>query len=731
MARTPVRPPTRKPGYRPRPGEVGVSRLPKLTSISPEEVERYGKPEPLFTRKERAELYSDDPLVKFVDAITGLKTAYEDPSWANIALSAGSLLPVGRVAGLIGKGARALTKGAGQATKPLTKQEEATLQSLLAKRHILTPTGPRPGVPLTEKENATLKVLLNKKYRPTNLKPLTEQEDAQMRVLLAKRGGTITEAEKKTLSDLLRRNARPGVAATTAQKPAKSKLAVRKLPILVGGETISKIPIPAASSRTGRAAEKVYDIVQGKLAPGMQTRRAVGELARQAAREARIQGALGEKVTEKQLIQQARGRITERAVKAGEKLPAPEIVQFEKDLRKINRRFDDFTRGINAPGWLEKVGTGLDFVNDLFRIAVLPARLPAYIVANAGSNIANAAIRQNFALPQNIIKSVKVYRALSKPLQDAFDEMAGAGWISSVAHAERDSKRLLNVPAVRKIFSFMAHGAGDFRLRQAALIHEAGKLGYKTPEDFKRLLTSKNLAQDRALIGQAENQAMVDFTRGLSPIERDIVSRVVIFYPWVRGATHWTQRSLLEHPIISAGIGAAGYKTFEEGEFPVKIGGREIKPATILPTYTAYQQARNIAEQFGAPQYYGKTGLQEALSPAALIPGKLAFGEGPKGIAEEYKGLPTQRQYEAIREGEYLEGLGPSVLGPIFPRLPREKRILDKLERQGVLDQSQIQTIESALAQVDAKRKREILYRLKKASERLEKAKKSGLLATP
>src|SRR5262249_252191 len=56
---------------------------------------------------------------------------------------------------------------------------------------------------------------------------------------------------------------------------------------------------------------------------------------------------------------------------------------------------------------------------------------------------------------------------------------------------------------------------------------------------------------------QRAKHAIIDY-EDLGPREREVVRRLIFFYPWVKGSTKYAGHFLLEHPIQSAALGHLG-----------------------------------------------------------------------------------------------------------------------------------------------------------------------------
>jgi hypothetical protein len=103
--------------------------------------------------------------------------------------------------------------------------------------------------------------------------------------------------------------------------------------------------------------------------------------------------------------------------------------------------------------------------------------------------------------------------------------------------------------------------AVDLMPRRAAFLHEARVQGYKTLESLQPLLKAAREGDQNALhtvemIGRRANDAIVDYER-MSPFEREVLTRWIFFYPWIKGATRYSSRFIAEHPMQAMALAMA------------------------------------------------------------------------------------------------------------------------------------------------------------------------------
>lgn len=224
--------------------------------------------------------------------------------------------------------------------------------------------------------------------------------------------------------------------------------------------------------------------------------------------------------------------------------------------------------GLDKYGWGAKaIKLTADMLNDYQKALVLflhPAYVPMQLIGNAGMVL----LTQGFMAPKNMWNAVKLHRSLSHTDILKIDSYAGIGSSSVVT----------DMRAFGKPFSAtlgeIANMAADIIPRRAAWLSEARKAGYRTPEDISALLNAKG--DDAMLmkldIAQKARDSIVDFDR-LSPLEREVLTRIIWFYPWLRGATRWSAKFALDHPVLAIGLAvtaqyAQQYKQEHYGDLP-------------------------------------------------------------------------------------------------------------------------------------------------------------------
>ena len=296
---------------------------------------------------------------------------------------------------------------------------------------------------------------------------------------------------------------------------------------------------------------------------------------------------------------------------------------------------------------------GVDAINDIQKMAALyinPAYGPVQLVGNAAMNL----MQQGIFMPANLTKAFRIANNLGDEATGIVDNLIGEGFYQASTKFEAASP----MRVLGKFYSV----AIDLGPRRAAFIHEARRAGYKSSAELKALLLAAK-TDEKALstvnqIKQRALAAIVDFDR-LSPFEKNVVTRLVWFYPWLKGATHYTKRFPLDHPYQAAALAYIENKRREtkpEGpwytDYLAKLPVGEdlvMSVAQLHPAFTPMQIADSVAGWATGEQNAPQIVDQFTPFAGAAIRG-LAGGTSPTTGAPIRPGLDTLK-------GELLDPL--------------------------------------------------------------------------
>lgn len=186
----------------------------------------------------------------------------------------------------------------------------------------------------------------------------------------------------------------------------------------------------------------------------------------------------------------------------------------------------------------------VDALNDAMRISLLYMN-PAYYGMNLMGNVALMLMHQGWATPLNLRNSVMAHWYMGDDIKNIIDNYMGEGLMSIAS--------LRSWHGGKNSISNLANFLVDRIPRRAAWLHEARRQGLRSPDDIVGLIrrAEDRDPQARELIEYITRRAkdeMVDFDN-LTPIERDIVSRIIFVYPWIKGSARWTIRFPMNHPV--------------------------------------------------------------------------------------------------------------------------------------------------------------------------------------
>lgn len=359
---------------------------------------------------------------------------------------------------------------------------------------------------------------------------------------------------------------------------------------------------------------------------------------------------------------------------------------------------------------LGKVPTQVvDSINNAQRLAVLYLK-PAYAVPNILGNAALNVVQQGFAAPKHLYRASRMQWQLGPELTARIDTLMHEGF----AAALRGETGAL-AGATQAAANVWGKGV-DRPFRRASFSYEAGRNGHKTPKQLERLLTDPAMHDELIDVTKRANRQIIDYGR-LSHREREIVRRVIFFYPWVKGSTVYAGNLLAEYPAKAAVVGAVGREGVEESDR--RIGDRPsyLEGAIETPWGLSNPAAAAILQtpaQVGAATAALATGrvpevaeLTEFPTPAlqfgtALYTGENArtgrrYQRNERGIPRiAYDTLITQtpqyRLQEQVRGTSKARLFTPSpraglmqfLLGGIYPRQydPDRLKALAKRERK-------------------------------------------------
>jgi hypothetical protein len=197
------------------------------------------------------------------------------------------------------------------------------------------------------------------------------------------------------------------------------------------------------------------------------------------------------------------------------------------------------------------------------------------------------------------------------------------------------------------------HNVDDKVPRAMSLIHELNRMGYHNAEDWSQLM-KENPVKFRSIAQKAQHQA-IDYAE-MSPTERASMQKLFTAYGWTRGASTYTARFALEHPVQAAVLSELSREGAKQRDaFWSKQGG-------IVPEWLRGSMPLNIDSKHPGLLATGDINPGETFGQAL---GALGLLPGPSGSAAEQLGPAAQGLFEL---GTGRDNFGNQIKGGITGR---------------------------------------------------------------
>jgi hypothetical protein len=216
----------------------------------------------------------------------------------------------------------------------------------------------------------------------------------------------------------------------------------------------------------------------------------------------------------------------------------------------------DLPLGFTEARGLKPLLAVLDTGNELTKAGLLYLK-GSFVPANFAGNVVFGVVQQGPWFFKNLARSSAWLSHLSPETLRWIDSEVGSG--ASLSLVERNRGPL---GAVTHKMGEVSNVLADRLPRRASIIHELAKRGYKTDAEITRLREAVAKGAPRATrilnqVSQQAEEAMVRF-RGLGRTERQIISRAIFIWPWVRGASRYLGRLPLDRPLSADVVGQLG-----------------------------------------------------------------------------------------------------------------------------------------------------------------------------
>jgi hypothetical protein len=335
---------------------------------------------------------------------------------------------------------------------------------------------------------------------------------------------------------------------------------------------------------------------------------------------------------------------------------------------------------------------------------------PAYLPNNWAGNLFMNMTHQGFVAPVNLAKSVIMHRQLTARELRGLRAATGQTAAHAIMGKGRGYMRSLTDP--------VAHTMGriaDQPFRDAALLHELRRVGYRKISDVKALVRKADNGDHAAIdelanAGRKAQEEIVKFAR-LSDTERNVIRNVFFVWNWVKGASRYAARYPLAHPVQTAVYQTGGKIGNQEvqsqigGLPPYLVGnipvghGRLSNPFALNPLGTAVQVGRaaqgTIAQLRGGGKFDPHTMEDWTSLTNPVLGGLIEAREGVGGrsyVQNVIRNIAPYNLYQGLAHpgsgstfpGTRTEAVGHYVFGSLYPRKYDPKAIQAALERMNV-----------------------------------------------
>lgn len=240
------------------------------------------------------------------------------------------------------------------------------------------------------------------------------------------------------------------------------------------------------------------------------------------------------------------------------------IKSFEQQRNALPQEWERYARSAAKKNL---AGNVFDAIGDAQKAFILYMK-PSYVTANLSGNLVAHMMQAGMLAPAALGKSVLASRKLPAMYVAFADELVESGF-SGILNPRTGfgtgpgaSAIARNARASLRNVAKSAQWLTDQFPRRAAFFHELRRDGYRSLDDIRKLMDRAWGGEEEALeilgrAGQRGAEAMVTFNR-MNAFERNVVSRFILFYPWMKGAARYTIKFPFDHPVQAAAYGYLG-----------------------------------------------------------------------------------------------------------------------------------------------------------------------------
>jgi len=317
-------------------------------------------------------------------------------------------------------------------------------------------------------------------------------------------------------------------------------------------------------------------------------------------------------------------------------------------------------------------------LNALFRIASIYVRPWRYIPVNYTQNAIMLALTNPAAFTKLVRRDVAKLTKDDPQLRHMIRERVGT--IQATALPEFNTRPQTPMQSAERSLTKASGQMGemlgryaDVPIREAAWLNHAGKYGFTTAADLRRLMEDPDLAEVDEIISQRTKEDLIDFDT-LTPYEKEVLTRWLALWPFIRGITKWPFMYGREYParLVTASLASGAIKGEERDTTVQDMGLVE-----------AFGKSINVGKL--DPSAPGREAVQNAVALMNGV-GKVSQGERPDLTAFTGNYLsPGLREMLGVVTGEGKKNW-PQSVGRTF--LPGAGVVLDVKKGGSLADQS-------------------------------------------
>lgn len=366
----------------------------------------------------------------------------------------------------------------------------------------------------------------------------------------------------------------------------------------------------------------------------------------------------------------------------------------------------------------------IDAINNGMKTAYVYVKLGHFATRYGTNAVLN--ILHGSATPLGVARTARLVHTLNDRETLQMAAIGGQGYVHAVFDPAEARGRISGAigKAAGAGTKFWGHQDTPFRVN--AVAYEMRKAGFDTAAKVKDLLANPDKYRAQIDdIGKRANRENIAYDN-LTGRQKQVVSRMLWFFPWIKGSTQYAGRLLYEHPLKAAVLSSLGeqgqnqaYKDL--GPVPstetglMKVGGSKAFPEvslpnTLNPLSTPSEIARDTLGLAGGQYGTEAARLAQNLSPAVSTLEAVTNKTDQYGGAEPSASLtkilkqqvlgsaPEALLFNRLRDLGYLKGLG------VNPTVPKVVGQIAQALKAGVITKAEAASLVTAVKNTPSKK---------------------------